>query len=71
MAKSQEDQIREAWEREDKRAAQEKHQEKLWSEIEDGIASHTPKTTKCQTVTKWLKPQWAVEFERYLAERKK
>jgi len=30
------------WERENKRAAQERHEEKFWSEIVDGVAHKTP-----------------------------
>lgn len=43
---SWEDEHYEAWEKENKRAAQEKHEEKYWSEIEDGVCPPTPSSPK-------------------------
>lgn len=59
------EQLDKAWEREEKRAAQEKHEEKYWSEIEDGIVSKTP----CETIKDINKPD--LEFNKKMAAAEK
>jgi len=58
-----------AWERENKRAAQEKHEEKYWSEIEDGLCPPTPVTAK--PAGKGEPPAWANDFQKLLEDFRK
>lgn len=59
------EQLDKAWEREEKRAAQEKHKEKYWSEIEDGIVSNRP----VEFIKEITKPD--INFTKKMAEAQK
>ena len=69
MGRGWQDDHDQSWERENRRAEQEKWEEKYWSEIEDGICPKTP-VSRPITETKGQPPAWAADLEKLIEEFK-